>query len=186
MQRHCLKSVGGRMAAAFAIVIAASGCDAVKGLFQPGVTIVVENATGFTATPDLRMSDSRNILEDAFSQSDMLSDSTSLNAVAPNQTSSVRLSCDSNLELITFKGAKFTDGGGFPFGDADADKAWRRDVDFDCGDTIRIRLSGTVFFFDASTSLERTSGGGGTTGSPVVVEQDNQDIGQLIDRLLGS
>lgn len=167
----------------FAIV----GCDAVKGLFQPGLTIVVENGTSFTAAPDIRMSDSRNILEDAFANPQSVSDATTIGTVAPNQTSSIRLDCKGDLELISFNGVKFRDAGGFPFGDAGENKSWRRDVDFDCGDTIRIRLSGTVFFFNASTSVERTSGAGGTPGAPVIVDgNDNEDIGQLIDQILGS
>ncbi|MCA9255878.1 MAG: hypothetical protein KDA33_09580 [Phycisphaerales bacterium] len=160
-----------------------AGCDAVSGLFQRGVTVVVQNDTGFTATPDIRMSDSRNILEDAFSDPQSVSDGAS--AVAPYQTATIHLDCDGQLELITFEGARFRDGAGFSFGDADADKAWRRDVDFDCGDTIRIRLSGTVFFFDAATSVERSAPIGSSCGA-IVVEEGDEDIGQLIDQLLGS
>lgn len=167
------------------IAPAIAGCDAVSGLFTPGVTIVIENSTSFTAVPDIRMSDSRNILEDAFSNPQSASNSDAIDAVAPNQTMSIRLDCDGQLELITFDGARFRDGSGFSFGDADAAKAWRRDVDFDCGDTIRIRLSGTVFFFDASTSVERRSIRGSSSG-PVVVEEGDEDIGQLLDQLLGS
>ncbi|MCB9852737.1 MAG: hypothetical protein H6819_06550 [Phycisphaerales bacterium] len=167
------------------IIPAIAGCDAVSGLFTPGVTIVIENGTGFTASPDIRMSDSRNILEDAFSNPQSVSNGPTIGAVGPNQTMSIRLDCDGELELITFDGARFSDGGGFSFGDADASNAWRRDVDFDCGDTIRIRLSGTVFFFDASTSVERTSIRG-SSGGPVVVQEGDEDIGQLLDQLLGS
>lgn len=186
MIRVCLLSWARRMLPAILFVCVVTGCDAVSGLFQSGVTIVVENGTGFTAVPDIRMSDSRNILEDVFSDSESLADSGTFSPVAPNQTMSIRLNCDGDLELISFGGAAFQGTGGFPYGDADADKSWRRDVDFDCGDTIRIRLSGTVFFFDATTSIERTSGAGGVPGAPVTVEEGDEDIGQLIDQLLGS
>ena len=185
MRDNCDRHWTRRLLALSFVVPMLSGCDAVSGLFQPSLTIVVENGTGFTAVRDIRTSNSRNIIEDVFSDSDALSDSGTIEMVAPNQTMTVRLKCDGDLELITFEGARFRDTSGFSFGDADADKAWRRDVDFDCGDTIQIRLSGTVFFFDASTTINRT-GSGGASGAVGLTEDDDQDIGTLIDRLLGS
>lgn len=184
MLKFCFRSWTRRMLPMLVMLLAMAGCDALGGLFQPGVTIVVENGTGFTAVPDVQMSDSRNILEDTFRDSESVSDSGTVGSVAPNQTMTIRLDCDGDLERITFEGARFSDSSGFPFGDADADKSWRRDVDFDCGDTIRIRLSGTVFFFDASTSVERT--GSGASGAAITVDEAGDDIGSLIDQLLGS
>lgn len=157
-----------------------TGCEQLGALFTPGVTVIVENATAFRAVADIETSDSRNFVEDVFASPDAVGSST---VIGPNQTMTLRFDCDGELERITFAGAKFQDAGGFSLGDADADEAWRRDVDFDCGDTIRIRLSGTVFFFQASTSVEST-GGGLPNGGPGSDSDD--DIGDLIDQLLGS
>lgn len=159
-----------------------TACDSVGSLFQPGVTVVIENATGFHAVPDIQTANSRNLAEDLFAAPQEVD---AAGSVPPNQTATLRFDCDGELELISFRGVRFEDAGGFGFGDADVQDSWRRDVDFDCGDTIRIRLTGTVFFFDATANVERSlSFDGGNDDQSTGNNSD--DIGNLIDRLLGS
>jgi len=179
MSRHSRYWVGALML--WGAGIGTSGCDALGTFLQPGVTVVIENATAFNAVPDLQTSNSRNIAEDPFAEGQP---AASVTPIAPNQTATLRLDCDGELERITFSGARFQDAGGFGFGEANAGESWRRDVDFDCGDTIRIRLSGTVFFFDANVSIERAATGLIEDSSSS--DGGGEDIGDLIDQLLGS
>ena len=128
----------------------------IAGFFGPSVLIVIENDTAFTAAPDLRTSDSRNIFEDAFDEEEQITNFGINGAVQPHQTITVRLNCDGELELIAFEGARFSEGNGFPVGDLDAGTRLRRDHDFDCGDTIHIQMGGTIFNFYADVDVERT------------------------------
>lgn len=131
----------------------------IAGFLGPTVTVVIENDTAFTAIPDLRTSESRNIIEDLVSDDDRITNFGVNGSVPANQTVTLRLRCDDELELILFDGADFQEGNGFPLGRARADDRLRRDSDFDCGDVIHIRLSGTVFNFNADLDVEHLVGG---------------------------
>lgn len=163
-----------------------AGCDVLGPvaslLGNPGVNVEIQNNTSFFAVPDLRTAGSRNFLEDAFADDEMIG-----GPVAPNQTVSIFLPCDGDLERIVFDGARFQDASGFALGDSDTTESLRRDVDFDCGDTINVRLSGTVFFFRSSVDVDNTGrdlfGGSNLGGDD---GDDGDDIGNLIDDILGS
>ncbi len=131
----------------------------IAGFLGPTVTVVIENDTAFTAIPDLQTSESRNIVEDLLSDDDRITNFGVDGSVPANQTVTVRLRCDGELELILFNGADFQESSGFPLGRARADDRLRRDSDFDCGDVIRIRLGGTVFNFNAELEVEHLIGG---------------------------
>lgn len=166
-------------------ILCATGCDVLGPvaslLGNPGVNVEIKNDTAFFAVPDLRTAGSRNFIEDAFADDEAVG-----GPVAPNQTVSIFLPCDGDLERIVFDGARFQDAGGFALGDSDTSESLRRDVDFDCGDTINIRLSGTVFFFRSSLTVDNTGrdifGGSNLSGDG----DDEDDIGDLIDDILGS
>jgi len=170
---------------ALTAIVSTIGCDALgpvaRLLGNPGVNVEIQNNTAFFAVPDLRTAGSRNFVEDAFAEDEAVGGS-----VAPNQTVSIFLPCDGDLERIVFDGARFQDAGGFALGDSDTSESLRRDVDFDCGDTINIRLSGTVFFFRSSLTVDNTGrdlfGGSNLSGN----DDGDDDIGDLIDDILGS
>lgn len=133
----------------------------------PAVTVIIENDTSFTAIPVLSASDSRNGIEDVFATDDPLTHFGTNGAIAPHQTVTFRLPCESDLETLAFEGAEFREANGFQLGDANVDVTLRRDRDFDCGDVVRIRLVGTIFNFHADLDVERAP-----TDDP---EQDRQD-----------
>ncbi len=150
---------------AAAILCLTFACDSldlgnIAGLFGPSVLIVIENNTSFTAVPDIRTSESSNFWEDGFEDEDQITGFGNNGVLQANQSASIRLACDGDLELIIFGGATFQEGNGFPLGDVGGDEKLRRDREFDCGDTIRIRLSGTIFNFRADVDVEHTDDSG--------------------------
>lgn len=163
-----------------ALLIPAASCNTIDlgglaALFAPGVTVVFENNTDFTAVPDLRTSDSRNLAEDTaaarsepgqswpgLTGSDRVITAPALNfgangSVGPHQTVTLRLTCNGDLERLVFRGADFREGNGFALGDVNSNVTLRRDTNFDCGDTIRITLSGSIFRFRAEVNVDRSS-----------------------------
>ncbi len=135
-----------------------AGCDALEGLldfFGRGVTIVIENATSFTAVPDIRRSESTNLLGDLFGQSEEIENFGDDGRVRPNTTVSVRVSCDDDLGSLIFGSVQFREGNGFAVGGAALSERLRKGNDFECGDTIYLRLSGSVFTFDADVEVKQ-------------------------------
>ncbi|MBX3395842.1 MAG: hypothetical protein KF841_10795 [Phycisphaerae bacterium] len=150
----------------FAVIILPTGiaaCDAVAGLLQTRSTqLIIVNETAFAASPEIRTSRSRNLLEDGFNTGTLITGLGDNGVVGPNQTITIRLSC-SELETIAIDGARFRDATfGFPLGDTNKRRSLRRDVDFDCGDAIRVRLTGSLFNYDVAVSVEQ----GADDGSP--------------------
>ncbi len=150
-----------------------------------GVTIEVHNETGLAAAPDIRLGSSRNVLEDLLTESEP---AANFGIVGANQVASSVLTCDGELERIVVGGAEFRDAAGLPLGDTSDTKTLRRDVDFDCGDVIVIRLTGRVFNFRATVSVQRAAGGG--TGffesGGGIDETGNDDVADFLDDLFGS
>jgi hypothetical protein len=72
----------------------------------PAVTVVIENDTSFTAIPVLSASDSRNGVEDVFATDDPLTHFGTNGAIAPHQTVTFRLPCESDLETLAFNSAR--------------------------------------------------------------------------------
>jgi len=163
-------------------------CDAAAGLLNlfGGVRLIVTNDTPFAAAIDLRTADSDNFLEDFFTDAQPVA---GVAVVPANQSVTVTLPCDGDLELVSFQGAQFENSFGLPVGDVDADERLRRDRDFDCGDTIRIRLTGTLFNFQGTVDVDTASDTGGGLihpgGNDNDDSDDNDDIGDLLDDLFG-
>jgi hypothetical protein len=155
----------------------------IAGFLGPTVTVVIENDTAFTAIPDLRTSASRNIVEELFSEDDRITNFGFNGSVLANQTVTLRLRCDDELELILFNGADFQEGNGFPLGDIDGDTRLHRDSDFDCGDVLHIRLSGTVFNFYADIDVEHLGGGDSGRDGDDDDEDDDDDLASVLDDL---
>jgi len=153
-----------------------------------GVTITIHNETAFVAVPDIRAGASRNLFEDLLAESEPLTQFGNGGSVGANQAVSFVLACDGDLEKIVSSGAAFRDAAGLPLGDTSETKTLRRDVDFDCGDTIVIRLAGSVFNFRASVSVDRVAGGG--TGflesGGGVDDTGDDDVADFLDDLFGS
>jgi hypothetical protein len=126
----------------------------IAGFLLPVVTVVIENDTSFTAIPTLRVSDSRNGIEDLFATDDPITQFGRNGAIDPHQTVTLRLACEGDLETLVFEGAEFRETNGFQLGEAKADITLRRDRDFDCGAVVRIRLVGTIFNFHADLDVE--------------------------------
>lgn len=141
-----------------------TACDAVAGLLQTRSTqLIIINETAFAAAPEIRTSKSRNLLEDGFNTGTLISGFGDNGVIGPNQTTTIRLTC-SDLETIAIDGARFRDATfGFPLGDTNKRQSLRRDVDFDCGDVIRVRLTGSLFKYDVAVSIEP----GTDSGSPL-------------------
>ncbi len=150
-----------------------------------GVTIEVHNETGFVAEVDVRAGSSRNIFEDFLVESEPL---TSFGSVGANQVVSAVLACDGDLEKIVLDGAALRDGTGVPLGGASETKTLRRDVDFDCGDVIVIRLTGRIFNFRATVDVQRVAGGGtGVLESGGGIDETrNDEVADFLDDLFGS
>lgn len=156
--------------------------DGFGGLLGDFVTIEIENATSFTAIPDLRTGDSRNFAEDIFDAGRPVTNFGSNGTIAANQTVTIRLPCDGDLEMIAFGGSDFRDANNFPLGDVSGEELFRRDVEFDCGDVIRIRLSGGFLNFDATFLVQRSEPDG-SSGSD---DTEGDEIADFLDDLFGS
>lgn len=171
-------------------VLLTAGCTAdlpagLLNLFSGGVTIVVENATAYKATPRLSTSSATNLIEEITSGSDSVSGVGQDGVVAANQTESTSVSCSDDIEVIIFEGASF-ESSGLPIGGVGNIRRLERDKDFSCGDTIRIRLTGGIFSFRAEVEVERAlifdPFGGGSNES----ESESDSIADALDGLFGN
>lgn len=168
------------------IVLASTGCDGngvagLLGVFGNSVTVEIENDTRFAATPELFTSGGRNIFEDAFEETEQITNFGNAGTIPPNESVTVRLSCDDALELIAFKGAKFENGIGLPVGDVDDDTRLRRDRDFDCNDVIRIRLTGSLFSFRVTVDVDEAPSSGAGSND----DDEPGEIADVLDDLFG-
>ncbi len=148
------RSVGTVLAATLLMPLAS--CDVLEGFFDffgRGVTIVIENDTSFTAVPDLRRSESGNIIGDILGSDTRIEDFGDGGKVRPKSTVSVRLACDDDLGSLIFGAVQFREGNGFTVGAASAGERLRQGNDFECGDTIYLRLSGSIFTFHADVEV---------------------------------
>lgn len=148
----------------------------IAAFLGPSVTVIIENDTSFTAIPDLSAGEGRNVVEDLFSDEERIDHFGINGAIQPDQVVTVRLPCDDELELIYLHDVEFREGNGFPLGEADIDTKLRRDRDFDCGDTVYIRLSGTLFNFYADVDVERVSRGSGGDADEDELDDDIADF----------
>ena len=175
-----------------ALLIPAASCNSfdlggLAALFAPGLTILIENDTDFTAVPDWRTSDSRNLAEDVIADQSQVQNFGANGSVGPHQTVTARLTCNGDLERLVFRGADFREGNGFALGDVSSNVTLRRDTDFDCGDTIRLTLSGSIFRFHAEVNVERSSstdaGVGGSQDSNGSGNGNSSDLADWLDDL---
>ena len=174
----------------------ASSLSSALSFLGSGVTIEIQNDTAFTAVPQLHTSGSRNLIEDVFEESETLDDLGAIGRVASNNTARLTLTCDDGLETISFGGAVFRTATNIPVGDADVDERLRRDSDFDCGDVIRIRLSGDILNFKVDITVDQGNTGGNldlnTNSDPVTTDGENDvaeiedDIADVLDDLFGT
>ena len=156
----------------------AMSCDGVLSFLGSGVKIVIINDTDYTAIPDLRTSDSQNIFEDILNSGEQYTSFGTNGSIAPHQTVTFYLTCDGDLELIAFGGADFQGTGNLSVGDADASVKLRRDTHFDCGDTVTIRLEGSVFNFTAEVDVTEASNNDDDDG-----EDSNSTSNEIADFL---
>lgn len=175
----------------FSFFLLPVACDSVNlggiaGFFAPSATVEIVNDTDFTAVVDLRTSDANNIAADVLAEQEPVE---GLGSIGPRQTASVRLTANGDLERIFFHGAKFSAGGNFPVGQVDDTTKLRRDIDFDGGDVIRIRLSGFIFNFQATVNVDRdsSSSSDGALPNRSDLNDDDEDDGMadLLDSLFG-
>jgi hypothetical protein len=175
-----------------ALLISAASCNSfdlggLAAFFGSGLTVVIENNTDFTAAPDLRTSDSHNLAEDVIADQNQVQNFGANGSVGPHQTVTARLTCNGDLESLVFRGADFREGNGFALGDVSSDVTLRRDTDFDCGDTIRLTLSGSIFRFRAEVNVERSSGTdadvGGNQNSNGGDSGNSSDLADWLDNL---
>ena len=132
-------------------------CDAADNLLIPlagGVRVIIENNTAFKAVPDIRTSDSSSFFEDLFTEGTEVTDFGDNGKVAANRTITFYIACDDSLEHIAIGDIDFLNSHGDRIGGADPAASLRRDSDFDCGDTIRITLTGGSDDFSADVDVE--------------------------------
>jgi len=164
-------------------VLLSAGCTAdlpagLLNLFAGGVTIVVENATAYSAT---------NLIKKINHDNNSVTNVDQNSVVAANHTESTTISCSDDIEVIIFEGASF-ESSGLPIGGVGNIRRLERDKDFSCGDTIRVRLTGGIFSFRAEVEVERALSfnpfAGGSTESES--ERDSDSIADALDRLFGN
>lgn len=170
-------------------VLPTLSCDSLGGfltLLGRNVTVIIENDTSYTAEPEIWTSDSRNLIEDIFSESDQITDFGDDGEVRPRSTATIYLTCDDDLELVAFRGVVFRESG-LRIGSIDTETRLRRDNDFDCGDTIRIRLSGTLFDFDVDIDVEQAPRNDDDDDSRDGRndDEDDDDLADALDDLFG-
>lgn len=159
----------------------ADGPAGLFNLFAGGVNIVIENATGYRATPRISVSDAENFIEEITGGSDALTDIGQDGIVHPNQTERTSVSCGGDVQLIIFEGASF-ESNGLPVGGVTSVKRLERDKDFACGDTIRVRLTGEVLSFQADVEVVRAPGLNPFGGEN---DDDDESIADVLDDLFG-
>lgn len=163
-----------------------ASCDSLGGLlgaFGQNVRVIIENKTSYKAVPDIRISDSRNLLEDLFTAGQEVDDFGDHGVVAAKQTVTFYIPCD-DLEHIAIGDVEFRDNHDDLVGTEDANAGLRRDSDFDCGDTIRLTLDGGLFNLSADVDVEQSpinSRDSNDRGS----DRNNEDMADLLDRLFG-
>lgn len=159
----------------------ASMLDSVLGdLLGNRVTIVVENETAYTAAPDLRAGKSRSFFEDILEGSDPLD---AAGSVPAHQTRTFSLPCNGDFETVVYDGVAVRDVNGFPLGAASASKVLRRDLDFDCGDRIRIRIEGGILNFHTQIDVERSAGADPLGLNRPTEAGPDDEIARLLDEL---
>lgn len=161
-----------------------SGCgtDFVNRLIRPTVVVKIINNTSFAAEPELLASASRNLIEDAFDTDSSLVDTGG--SLAPNNETQVLLTCDGDLERIALLSVTFRTEFGLKVGDVDDAVNLRRDIDFDCGETVIFTLSGTIGNFDVDADVDKSQpvlpfGSQSDSSS----NSNNNDIGDILDDL---
>lgn len=154
-------------------------------LFGNGVTLVIQNDAGFPAALDVWVGGGMNAVEDVVADRRSLADLGGPETVGAHQSISVAISCDGELEVIAFDGARFTQGG-LGVGEVEDVRRMRRDVEFDCGDTVRIRLSGAVFNFGVSVDVEQGAFSSSDDSEDRTDDQTlDEDIAEALDDLFG-
>lgn len=153
------------------------------GLTGNQVTVVVENETAFTAVPDIRAGASRSLIEDFVEGSAPFTNFGTFGTVPGSETITFTLPCNGDFETVIYDGVAVRDVTGFPLGEANADKVLRRDFDFDCGDLIRITISGGVFNFRTRIDVERTGGNTLFGGNDTNHQGVDDEIARLLDDL---
>jgi hypothetical protein len=134
-----------------------ASCEAANNLLTPltgGIRVIVENNTSSKAVPDIRTSDSDNFFEDLFTTGTEVTDFGDDGAVAANRTVTFYIACDDSLERIAIGEVDFFDRQNDRVGGDNPSTSLRRDSDFDCGDTIRITLTGSSDDFSVDVEVE--------------------------------
>jgi len=133
------------------------GQDFLARILRPTVMVRIVNDTAFKAEPELLASASRNLIEDAFDTDSSLIAVGENGSIAPNGEAQVLLTCDGDLERIAILSVTFRTEFGLKVGDVDDALNLRRDIDFDCGESIVFTLSGTVGNFDVDAQVDKTA-----------------------------
>ncbi len=171
---------------ALSLPMTSISCDSfggLLGLLGRNVRVIIDNQTAYKAVPDIRTSSSRNLIEDIFTRGQEVRDFGDQGTVPPRQVVTFYLPCE-ELEHIAIDDVEFRDGGDHRVGAKDANASLRRDSDFDCGDTIRITLSGGPFSFKVDVDVEQNLLSQGDSGNRRS-DREGEDMADLLDRLFG-
>lgn len=157
MRRIRLQSMLTLSLATTAALSGGCGTDFIARLLQPTVVVRIINDTGFAAEPELLASASKNLIEDAFDTDSSLIAIGENGKLAPKAETQVLLTCDGDLERIALLSVTFRTEFGLKVGDVDDAVNMRRDIDYDCGETVVFTLSGTVGNFDVDATVDKSS-----------------------------
>lgn len=160
------------------------GADFISRLIQPAVVVRIINDTGFTAEPELLASASKNLIEDAFDTDSSLVAIGQSGKIAPNSETQVLMTCDGDLERIALLSVTFRTEFGLKVGDVDDAVNMRRDIDYDCGETVVFTLKGTVGNFEVDAKVDDSAiilpvGASDDSGNASV----DEDIADVLDDL---
>jgi hypothetical protein len=154
MTRSCFRVFLGLASGLLGTCASCDGTSGLPPLFGSSVRVIIENNTSFEAVPDINTSDSHNFLEDIFSEGEDVTDFGDHGTVAADRTVTFYITCDEDLEHIAIGEIEFREDDDDSAGTANARASFRRDTDFDCGDTIRLTLSGHRDDFSAEANVE--------------------------------
>lgn len=176
-----------------AVTAVGSGCGTdLARLLRPTVLVTIRNQTSFVAVPEVIHSDSRNVVEDVFDDAEPVTGFGNNDTIAPGQSANILLTCDGSLERIALRKVEFRTDFGLKVGQVDDVFNVRRDIDFDCGETVVYTLRGTILDFDVEVDVDKSSpvtpinlfgptDDGDSNGG--LFGEDNRDIGDILDDL---
>jgi hypothetical protein len=170
--------------------VSATSCDAgglagLLNIFGPSVSIVIENGTAFTAVPKIYTGSGTNLLDDFLNDADQMKNFGVNGTLLPGQSATLQITCEGDTEMIRFAGAEFKETSGHSVGEVFRDNRLRKDNDYHCSDTIRIKLTGATRNFKADVDVEEAPSLPGQGGSNDADDEEDESLADQLDAIFG-